>query len=50
MLKLTVPKPEQAAKSHKINVRIGDGKNGRENASQGSQQESSTPGGQNVGA
>ena len=50
VLKLTVPKPEQAAKSHKINVRIGDGKNGRENASQGSQQESSTPGGQNVGA
>ena len=50
VLKLTVPKPEQAAKSHKINVRIGDGKNGRENASQGSQQESSTPGGQSVGA
>ena len=50
VLKLIVPKPEQVAKSHKINVRIGDGKNGRENASQGSQQESSTPGGQNVGA
>jgi hypothetical protein len=49
VLKLTVPKPEQAPKSHKINVRIGDGKNGHERASQGSQ-ESSTSSGQNVGA
>jgi HSP20 family protein len=48
VLKLTVPKPQQAPKSHKINVRIGDaeGKNGHEKAAQGSP----TSGGQNVGA
>ena len=46
VLKLTVPKPEQAPKSHKVNVRIGEGKNGQEKAQQGSP----TSGGQNVGA
>lgn len=48
VLKLTVPKPQQELKSHKINVRIGDGKSGQGNAQQGSSQSSS--GNQNVGA
>ena len=52
VLKLTVPKPQEAPKSHKINVRIGDGngKDGHEKAPQSSSQSSSTSSGQNVGA
>ena len=46
VLKLTVPKPEQAQKSHKVSVRIGEGKNGQDKA----RQSSTTSGGQNVGA
>jgi HSP20 family protein len=50
VLKLIVPKPEQTPKSHKISVRVGEGKNGREKAQQSSSQGSSSAGSQNLGA